>query len=150
MVLLSPCLWARAAAFCQRLSGSRARLLCCRLRQRSNWRRATDRAVGMFAGSLVLISRSPKSGFAGPPGDPFREPPIKRKLPATTDHTSQNESFHAPLPKGHGSYVWRRIHTIGHDIGRIVISTMLTSSCDFLAIEVLVRRKPIGFHEIRL
>jgi hypothetical protein len=42
-----------------------------------------------------------EKGLAGPPGDPFHEPPIKRNLPATTDDTSQNQSFHAPLPKGH-------------------------------------------------
>jgi hypothetical protein len=46
---------------------------------------------------LVLLEK----GFASPPGDPSREPPIKRNLPATTDDTSGNESFHAPLPKAH-------------------------------------------------
>ena len=43
-------------------------------------------------------------GFAGPPDDPFHGPPIKRNLPATTDDTSENESFHAALPKGHEQY----------------------------------------------
>jgi len=55
--------------------------------------------MGMFEGCLVLISRSPKSDFTGPPDDPFHRPPIKRNMPATTDDTSKNKSFHAALPK---------------------------------------------------
>jgi len=42
-----------------------------------------------------------KIAFAGPPADPFHGPPITRNFPATTDDTSNNESFHAALPKGH-------------------------------------------------
>jgi len=61
---------------------------------------------GQDAGKCCLLSGAHQSvllekGLAGPPGDPFHEPPIKRNLPATTDDTSQNQSFHAPLPKGH-------------------------------------------------
>jgi hypothetical protein len=55
--------------------------------------------MGMFAGCLMLISRSPKSGFTGPPEDPSHGPPIKRNMPATTDDTIKNKSFHAGLPK---------------------------------------------------
>ena len=58
--------------------------------------------MGMLAGCLVLISRSPKKvGFAGPPDDPYNEPPIKRSLPATTDDTNKKELIHAASPKGH-------------------------------------------------
>jgi hypothetical protein len=48
---------------------------------------------------LVFISRSPKNGFAGPPDSPYLGPPIKRNVPATTEDTSENELFHAGLPK---------------------------------------------------
>ena len=61
---------------------------------------------GQGAGECCSLSGAHQSvlqqiGFAGPPDDPFHEPPIKRNLPATTDDTTENESFHAPLPKGH-------------------------------------------------
>jgi len=52
-----------------------------------------------LSGAHQLVLR--KIGFAGPPDDPFHWQPIKRNVPATTDDTSDNESFHAPLPKGH-------------------------------------------------
>jgi hypothetical protein len=51
--------------------------------------------------SAAHQSFSQKVGFAGQPDDPLHGPPIKRNLPATTDDTSNNESFHTPLPKGH-------------------------------------------------
>jgi hypothetical protein len=60
----------------------------------------------------VLISRSPKRGFAGPPDDPFHEPPIKRNAPAATDDTRENKSFHAGSPKGHKRELWPRLN--GH------------------------------------
>jgi hypothetical protein len=44
-------------------------------------------------------SVSPKISFTGPLDDPFHRPPIKRNVPAITDDTSENESFHAGLPK---------------------------------------------------
>jgi len=52
-------------------------------------------------------SFSRKFGFAGPPDDPSHRPPIKRNLPATTDDTSEIESFHTALPKGHELFVKR-------------------------------------------
>jgi len=51
----------------------------------------------VWCSSVVLQ----KVGFAGPPDDPYNEPPIKRSLPAITDDTSKKELFHAALPKGH-------------------------------------------------
>jgi hypothetical protein len=53
--------------------------------------------------SAAHQSFSQKVGLAGQPDDPLHGPPIKRNLPATTDDTSNNESFHAALPKGHPS-----------------------------------------------
>jgi hypothetical protein len=44
-------------------------------------------------------SVSKKIGFTDPPDDPFHRPPIKRNVPATTDDTSQEDLFHAGLPK---------------------------------------------------
>jgi hypothetical protein len=66
----------------------------------------------LLSGAHQLVLR--KIGFAGPPGDPSDEPPIKRKLLATTDDTSQNQSFHAPLPKGHfaGTPKGRRLYQL--------------------------------------
>jgi hypothetical protein len=51
--------------------------------------------------SAAHQSFSQKVSLAGQPDDPLHGPPIKRNLPATTDDTSNNESFHAALPKGH-------------------------------------------------
>ena len=51
------------------------------IRQLSNWRRAVDKALGMSAGCLVLIRRSPKMGAAGPPDDPSNKSSLKRNLP---------------------------------------------------------------------
>jgi hypothetical protein len=63
------------------------------------WTGQQEGSLAVWCSSVVLQ----KIGFAGPPDDPFHVPPIKRNVPATTDDTSQNESFHTPLPKGHGS-----------------------------------------------
>jgi len=43
----------------------------------------------LLSGAHQLVLR--KIGFAGPPADPFRRPPIKRKFPATMDRPSPRD-----------------------------------------------------------
>jgi hypothetical protein len=60
----------------------------------------TERGEVMLAVWCSSVG-SPEKRFCRPAGDPSDKPPIKRKPPATTDDTSRNQSFHAPLPKEH-------------------------------------------------
>jgi len=62
-VLLSLCLWAWTTAFCQSSLGQSGTLVVLSAPPAIKLANRCGTAIGMFAGCLVLISRSPKSRF---------------------------------------------------------------------------------------
>jgi hypothetical protein len=64
-------------------------------------REMNGKAFRFSCAPMLLLKVSWFDWDNDPPDDPSHRPPIKWNLPATTDNTSETESFHAALPKGH-------------------------------------------------